>query len=273
MGSNGGVCVNVRYVDGLKVYEVTANWSIIKFGKYYVRSKHDTEWQYIADADNLYGFYSIEDALQYISRKDDSVKEVHAASNSVSDDARLAMALIGAYQINSDSFRIDQNNIRASIVFDDDTITIEASTNNNKSMHYYPNSDLGMDNAIRYIESAYRSCGIDVSGEVTSTITSAINTRDLASHIGQVRSSNIWGYYYYKPDRKSREGYLLIQFKNKNGGKGDVYIYYDVPFTIYRKLETTNSKGHYFWVYIRNYYKYSKLTGNKRGVLPNAINN
>lgn len=249
--------MNVKYVDGLKVYEISANYSIIKTDRYYVRAKQDAEWKYIVDADNLYGFSSLDAAVEYI----------------VSEDAVLAMSLIGAYKSGLNSYRIKNTNVTASIVFDDGIIAIEATANGKKSMHHYPNTEDGLDNAIRYIEAAYRSVNIDVSSEVTSTITSAINTRDLASHIGQVKSSNIWGYYYYKPDRKSRDGYLLIQFKDKNGGKGDVYIYYDVPFTVYRKLETTNSKGHYFWVYIRNYYKYSKLTGNKRGVLPNAINN
>lgn len=264
--------MNVKYVDGLKVYEISANYSIIKTDRYYVRAKQDAEWKYIVDSDNLYGFSSLDAAVEYIGRKDDNIDYMQA-SDYVSEDAVLAMSLIGAYQSGRNSYRIKSTNVKASIVFDDGSIAIEATANGKKSMRHYPNTEDGLDNAIRYVESTYRSVNVDVSSEVTSTITSAINTRDLASHIGQVKSSNIWGYYYYKPDRKSRDGYLLIQFKDKNGGKGDVYIYYDVPFTVYRKLETTNSKGHYFWVYIRNYYKYSKLTGNKRGVLPNAINN
>ena len=67
-------------------------------------------------------------------------------------------------------------------------------------------------------------------------------------------------------------GDVYVQFKNKRGGPGDVYVYYDVPVRVYQKWITTSSKGHYFWEYIRNKYKYSKLTGDKRGKLPNAIN-
>ena len=65
---------------------------------------------------------------------------------------------------------------------------------------------------------------------------------------------------------------MIVQFKAKEGGPGDIYIYYDVPFTLFRRWQATQSKGHFFWKHIRNYFKYSKLTGDKIGKLPNAIN-
>lgn len=82
----------------------------------------------------------------------------------------------------------------------------------------------------------------------------------------------MWGYTLNVRNKGDREGDLFIQFKGRNGGPDDIYIYYDVPVRLYRKLVSTPSKGHFFWQYVRNNYKYSKLTGNKRGVLPNAIN-
>lgn len=98
------------------------------------------------------------------------------------------------------------------------------------------------------------------------------STRDLVKDIVRVKSSNIWGYNINIKDRKDKTGNVVVQFKGKNGGPDDVYIYYDVPIIVYRRWHTASSKGHYFHQYIRNNYRYSKLTGNKRGVLPNAIN-
>ncbi|MCM1222053.1 MAG: KTSC domain-containing protein [Lachnospiraceae bacterium] len=104
------------------------------------------------------------------------------------------------------------------------------------------------------------------------SVMAAINTKNLANDLVRVRSSNIWSYGLNLRDRKDKTGDLLVQFKGKNGGAGDVYIYYDVPAMVYRRWQSAPSKGHYFWVYIRNNFKYSKLTGDKRGKLANAIN-
>ena len=103
-------------------------------------------------------------------------------------------------------------------------------------------------------------------------ISSAINTRNLAQKIARVKSSNIWGYTINVKDNKSKFGDVLVQFKDKFGGPGDVYIYYDVPVMLYRRWHSAASKGHFFWVYIRNNFKYSKLTGDKKGKLDNAVN-
>lgn len=100
----------------------------------------------------------------------------------------------------------------------------------------------------------------------------AITSRDLSKNLVRVKSSNVWAYAMNPDKADNRHGDMLAQFKNKNGGPGDIYIYYDVPTEVYRRWVTAPSKGHYFWQFIRNIYKYSKLTGNKRGVLPNAIN-
>jgi hypothetical protein len=72
--------------------------------------------------------------------------------------------------------------------------------------------------------------------------------------------------------KDNKVGDLIIQFKGKYGGPGDVYMYFDVPVTVWRRFISAPSKGHYFWVNIRNNFWYRKLTGNKKGVLKNAIN-
>lgn len=115
----------------------------------------------------------------------------------------------------------------------------------------------------------YASCICDND---SSIIQAAINTRDLAKNLVRVRSSNVWSIGIDIRDKKDKTGTVIAQFKNKYGGPGDIYAYWDVPVIVYRKWITAPSKGHYFWQYLRNNYSYSKLTGSKKGVLPNAIN-
>lgn len=103
-------------------------------------------------------------------------------------------------------------------------------------------------------------------------VNSAINVRDLSKNLVRVRSSNVWSYGINVNKNGDKTGTVVAQFKNQNGGPGDIYIYYDVPVSIYRKWVAAPSKGHFFWKYLRNRYNYSKLTGDKRGKLPNAIN-
>lgn len=86
-----------------------------------------------------------------------------------------------------------------------------------------------------------------------------------------MRSSNIWSYTMNIKKNGDNVGDVYIQFKGKNGGPDDVYVYYDVPVRLYRKLITAPSKGHFFWKYIRNNFIYAKLTGDKKTHLPNGI--
>ena len=100
----------------------------------------------------------------------------------------------------------------------------------------------------------------------------AINTRDLSKNMVRVRSSNMWGYSMNIRKNGDRVGDLLVQFKGKEGGPGDIYILYDVPITLFRKFVSAPSKGHFYYQHFRNNFYYSKLTGSKKGMLPNAIN-
>ena len=100
----------------------------------------------------------------------------------------------------------------------------------------------------------------------------AISTRDLTKNMSRVKSSNVWSIGINVREYGDKTGDVLAQFKDKNGGPGDIYIYYDIPVKLYRMWVVANSKGHFLWKYIRNNFKYSKLTGDKRGKLPNAVN-
>lgn len=88
----------------------------------------------------------------------------------------------------------------------------------------------------------------------------------------RVKSSNIWAYNLNVKNKNDQVGDLYIQFKGPRGGPEDVYVLYDVPVRLYRRLVTAPSKGHFYWQYLRNNFKYSKLTGDKRGKLRNAVN-
>lgn len=88
----------------------------------------------------------------------------------------------------------------------------------------------------------------------------------------RVKSSNVWAIGYQANADSMKEGTIYVQFKGKNGGPGDVYAYYDAPNTVYRKMITTPSKGAFVWKYLRYSFPYSKLTGDKRGKLPHAVN-
>lgn len=97
-------------------------------------------------------------------------------------------------------------------------------------------------------------------------ILAAISSRDLSKKMMRVSSSNIWS-MGFDPGQNNL-GRLIIQFKGQHGGPGDIYLYYDVPNKIYQKMITAPSKGHAFWIHIRNRYKYSKLTGDKKAKTP-----
>lgn len=94
-------------------------------------------------------------------------------------------------------------------------------------------------------------------------------TQDFVKKLARVKSSNVWSYAFQPKDE--RTGDMLMQFKRKDGGPGDIYIYYNVPNKIWQRLVASPSKGHAFWALIRNVYTYAKLTGDKQTKLPNGI--
>lgn len=105
-----------------------------------------------------------------------------------------------------------------------------------------------------------------------SNIFAAISTKEISKNMVRAKSSNIWSYAINVRNAKDSMGDMYIQFKGRDGGPDDIYMYFDVPIRIYRRFVTAPSKGAFFWRHIRNDFLYKKLTGNKRGVLPNAVN-
>lgn len=94
-------------------------------------------------------------------------------------------------------------------------------------------------------------------------------TQDFVKKLARVKSTNVWSYAFQPKDEQT--GDMLMQFKNKNGGPGDIYIYYNIPNTLWRRFSATPSKGRFFWQHIRNVFTYAKLTGDKRTKLANGI--
>ncbi len=110
------------------------------------------------------------------------------------------------------------------------------------------------------------------STEYRQQILASISSRDITKSMVRVKSSNIWSYTLNVKDKKNPTGDLYVQFKGPRGGPEDVYVLYDVPVKLYKRFITAPSKGHFYWQYLRNNFRYSKLTGDKRGKLRNAIN-
>lgn len=109
------------------------------------------------------------------------------------------------------------------------------------------------------------------SAEGRSVITASISSKEITRNMIRVKSSNVWSYTINVRGDESTVGDVYVQFKDADGSPGDVYVYYDVPISVYRRWHSASSKGHYFWRYIRNKYKYSKLTGDKTTKLRNGV--
>ena len=102
-------------------------------------------------------------------------------------------------------------------------------------------------------------------------IMASISSKDITKNMVRCRSSNVWSYGINVKDRAMKYGDLYMQFKGRNGGPGDIYVYYDVPTALYRRLVAAPSKGHFFWQYLRNNFIYAKLTGDKKTHLKNGV--
>lgn len=129
----------------------------------------------------------------------------------------------------------------------------------------------------RYIRPAEDVWEVDdlvfCASEYRNQITSAISSRDISKSLVRVKSSNVWAYNINVRKDGDVKGDVYVQYKNEHGGPGSVYVYYNVPVRTYRKLVSAPSKGHAVWEYLRKpKIPYSKLTGDKRGKLPYAIN-
>ena len=188
-----------------------------------------------------------------------------------SDDFAYILEAYAFKQVDENKWATKINEDTVFLVFDDDEIMLSVESPSKRTEIRTFNR---LDDLMLALDSFYENGDIYTSTaiKVGQYISAAINVRDLAKNLVRVRSSNVWAYGMNLRDRKDKAGEVLVQFKGKNGGPGDIYIYYEVPLVVWRKWLSATSKGHYFWQYIRNTYAYSKLTGDKRGKLRNAIN-
>lgn len=197
------------------------------------------------------------------------------ATKDITQDCIDALVLMGFEQLENDFFRrVDdldsQNQLITYATFDSNGIDISVYQNALLLESSYVKSPIEF---IDYMEKLFNSWGITYmeidDPIIADKILCASNTRDMASKLQRVKSSNVWSYAFNPKD--NQVGDMLMQFKSKSGGPGDIYIYYDVPSKVWRQLVGAPSKGHTFWKLIRNVYTYAKLTGDKRTYLPNGI--
>lgn len=102
-------------------------------------------------------------------------------------------------------------------------------------------------------------------------VTAGMSARNITQDMIRVKSSNMWAYCIDIKRAQDQTGNVYIQFKGTNGGPGDIYVYFDVPILIYRKLLNAPSKGHAFWQYIRGKYSFAKLTGDKKTKMQGGV--
>lgn len=211
-----------------------------------------------------------------------SIRKITAAS--VEDnlsDFELAMNILGFTRISENKYELISNPLYVVVSIENGEIVTDA-WNNSKYVPAYqlPKPTSSISKFMRMMDRLLRKYKVEIVSSIILTecsnrenvITAAISTKDLTKNMVKVKSSNVWSYAMNVRSPKDKFGDVLVQFKGPNGGPGDVYIYYDVPVLTYRRWHSAQSKGHYFWKYIRNYFKYSKLTGDKRGKLANAVN-
>ena len=199
----------------------------------------------------------------------------------ISDESDDILSMIGVFSTDNDKYHgeyeTEDHSICIDIDYDGDIYAVTCSVDGEElPKHRQPKQYSNVERTAEIITKILECYGCKLfsctSVNDESFIFAAINTNNFAKDLVKVKSSNVWAYGFNLKDRKDKTGNLIVQFKNKFGGAGEVYIYYDVPTMIFRRWQSAPSVGHYFWQYIRNNYNYSKLTGDKRGKLKNAIN-
>lgn len=256
----------LRFIQASQhIFLSDSDYRLVRSSKYFhiVKANHVVKWE------PLGGFHTVEAAEEFLNSRDyeDATDDTIGIS---SDDF--------AYVIEAYNFSVADEGIWITQVddytlilsVDEDELVLNTEKDGETSVQTFDTVSellLTLDTFFTD-EDIYSSSAIMIK----TAVTAAINVRDLAKNLVRVKSSNIWAYGMNLRDRKDKTGEVVVQFKGNKGGPGDVYIYYDVPLVVWRKWLSATSKGHYFWMHIRNTYMYSKLTGDKRGKLRNAIN-
>ena len=176
------------------------------------------------------------------------------------DDAILVTVYKDNQEVSSDQFS-------APVRFIDFIEDILSQYNIETSEVVYPEDMVIVDNGITI--SAATIIAKDTQNQHDTSRRNKTTTQDFVKKLARVKSSNVWSYAFQPKDE--RTGDMLMQFKRKDGGPGDIYIYYNVPNKLWQTFVAAPSKGHFMWEYIRNVFTYAKLTGDKRTHLPNGI--
>ena len=285
---------------GIKMYwsKNTDKYSVLydeNDHKYYLRIWEDDAWHYpfwaqdgfdtIKDVEDFLNMHKWETATyRSIETDDDIINEQYA-------DFQAAMRLLGFHRSEDPFFSNDivyeyemsakSHTLQMRVLYEDGIMCPRVWVDYKKVSGLRDTRDVsrllrGLEKYIvKYSEDGQIfSCVFlsDVKDRNSYTIEAGISTRDMLKNLVRVKSSNMWGMAINIKKHGDRFGDVIVQFKGRNGGPDDVYQYFDVPVNLYRKWISATSKGHFFWQYIRDNFKYRKLTGDKRGRLPNAIN-
>lgn len=190
-----------------------------------------------------------------------------------SDDLEFIKVVYGCKQIrpnawSTENARIicsasDVNNFRVTVI------------NASKQSRMFADTE----SLLNYLDNLHRDnsifCKVILRGVELRSIFAKRDRRsslEVTENLIRVKSSNVWAYGVEIKDNNAKVGDVYVQFKRTNGGPGDIYKYYDVPVNLWRKFISYPSKGAFVWKYLRRGFNYSKLTGDKKGKLPNAIN-
>lgn len=187
------------------------------------------------------------------------------------------------YEEGTSIFRKSDDGIQSTVfivedifIVESEVITYHDSHKTNYEKERYETNDF--EDLTDHIVEFFDNNGVEIFSSVfldskSHPIFAAISSRDVSKNMVRVKSSNIWSYCIDIKNRGDKFGTVYVQFKGKEGGpNGGLYRYYDVPIKLWRQWIGANSKGHFFWKNIRNAFKYSKLDGDRRGKLPNAVN-
>lgn len=258
-------------INSSRFMSTNSRFSLIKYHDYYqiLMNSKIPSWNY--------KFASVECAENFLNTHD-YVKATSTHMPMSSDDIEFILDMYGFDNIGHNKWMSNngEDSYILSVQPDGSSIKIAEKKKGKffKDRHIFNDAI----DAIDYLDSINANIQIKAYtslDEFRTAITAAgrPSARDIMKNMVRVKSSNLWSYCIEIKDRHDSTGTLYIQFKGKNGGpSGGLYCYYDFPITLWRKFITAPSSGHFFWKYIRNNFKYSKLDGNKRGVLPNAIN-
>lgn len=255
-------------------------------GEYLIKILDSGEWKYPTWTHPT--FTKLSDVEVWLNNHDwesATIDNINSVEDASYEDFCLAMSVLGFTQVDDTQYQHvsthdSDTSLKVVCKYVNKMIVSCTYINDTPKKLGVPEIVYDAGRIVRSVDKLFSRYNIDVMSSMmiantehrSSVINAAISTRDLAKKMVRVKSSNVWAYAMNIRNAGDKFGDVLAQFKGPNGGPGDIYIYYDVPVNVYRRWVSASSKGHFFWQYIRNIYKYSKLTGDKRGKLHNAIN-